>query len=421
MRSISKTVVFLLLQGVMSSCAMQEPTPTIPTPEAANITETAPPSEYRGAATGIQLEKAIHFSAPEGSDLVAAPGRYQLEPTVDAQLRLVPEGEQVPLVIAAAITNLDLEVSAPIALAVPAGEDVQHVILLLPGGMALDGIGSYSGVKARGPITALGGPAMKDPLSAKLAQIPSSGLTAIPKAAEKFERRAADLALQPGPRTTNFQECKMAGSGYVGSVIAQQTVAVKTRGALPLPSPRVGAIASRNGTSIVLAQAPAATPPTPNTGTTTYVTTNPRTPYLRDVPRSYQRCVFGSTVVTATGLLPFQTGERVTLSVVSRVIQDPYIELWIEDTYELTAQAGKPLTFPRAIMAAATAGVPASDWIRWQDLSKRFADRMKTGVPVGFMLTATGKRLVCLYQPDLNNFGQGNVTCAPGMPWPIQQ
>lgn len=175
---------------------------------------------------------------------------------------------------------------------------------------------------------------MKDPLGAKLKQILPYSIKDLPKDAHKFERQATDFTLQPGQRTTNFEECKMAGSGYVGSVIAQQTVAVKTVGALPVPPPMLAGFRGSDRASVILTGAPVATPPTPNTGTTIYVTTNPRTPYLRDVPRSFTRCVFGSAVVIPTGLLPLQAGERVQLLVTSLVLNDAYVSLWIEDTYE---------------------------------------------------------------------------------------
>lgn len=414
-------VIAVLLQGLASSCATQEPTPSIVTPDAPSGAQTVAAPEYAGVATGIQLEKAVHFSAPEGEDILAAPGHYQVEPTVEAHLRLIPEGNQPPIVIAALTTDFDVDVSAPIALTLSPREDIHHVVLLLPGGTALDGIGTYTGVKMRAPFTAAGTTSVKTTLNAKLAGIKTPAYTELPKVSPKFEARASDFTVQPGQRTTNFEECKMAGSGYVGSVIAQQTVAVKTQGALPLPPPMLGGFRGWDRASVILTGAPGAPPPTPSTGTTSYVTTNPRTPYLRDVPRSTQRCVFGSAVVTATGLLPLQPGERVKLLVTSKVIHDAYVDLWIEDAFELTAQGGKSLTFPKVIVASATAGVVATDWIKWQDLSKRFVERMRNGLTVGFALQAAGKRIACQYKPDLNNFGQGNVTCPPGMPWPIQQ
>jgi hypothetical protein len=405
-----------LLHGLASACAMQEAAVT----ETAGVPQASEPPAYGGGATAIQLDKAVHFSSPDGQDLIAAPGRYQVEPTEEAQLTLVPEGNQPPLQIAAMVMSFDLDVAAPAALTIPTGEDAYHVVLLLPGGTAVAGIGSYSGTQTRGPI-ALGSAAVKTTLNAKLADIKAPMYAELPKEAPKFERRASDLSVEPGQRTSNFEECRMGGSGYVGSVIAQQTVAVTTRGALPFPPPMLAGLTSRDGGFVFLTQAPGAKPSTPNTGTTSYVTTNPRTAYLRDVPRSFSRCVFGSTTVVATGMLPFQAGERVQLLVTSITLNNSYVELWIEDTYELTARSGKSLTFPKVIVAAATAGVLASDWIRWHDLSKRFAERMRNGVFVGYTLKVAGKRLACQYKPDSNNFGQGTVTCPPGMPWPLQQ
>ncbi|TKB71476.1 MAG: hypothetical protein E8D45_11920 [Nitrospira sp.] len=395
MRRMTIVAIFLLLQGIITSCATQEMTPPGAMPDTARGAPSVSASEYLSVATGIQLEKAVHFSAPEGDDVLAAPGHYQVEPTVEAQLRLIPEGSQPPIVIVALTSDFNVDVSAPIALTLSPREDVHHVVLLLPGGAALDGIGSYSGVKMRAPFSALGNTSVKTTLNARLTEIKSPLYKELPKEAPKFERRATDFTVQPGQRTSNYEDCTMAGSGYLGSVIAQRTEAIMTRGAPAVPTP------------------------TPQ-GTTTYVTTNPRTPWRRDVPKNPYHCVFGNATVIATGMLPLQAGERVQLLVTSWVTGTVYRELWIKDTYELAAQGGKSLTFPKVVVAAAYGGVDIG-FVKWMDVSKQAVQRMPNGVFVGFTLKLADKRIACQYKPDPNNFGQGTVSCPPGMPWPLQQ
>lgn len=114
---------------------------------AACATVSVPPS-----ASSIVLEKRVHFSAPDGADVVVAPGTYQVEQAEETQLRLVPatEGEQKPsLLIVAMATQHDEPLGGSLALSVPYKEDEHHVMLLLPEGKALDAVGSYSGVRTR--------------------------------------------------------------------------------------------------------------------------------------------------------------------------------------------------------------------------------------------------------------------------------
>jgi len=142
---------------------MTEMKSTAPTPEAA-----APAAMDPADASLVKLEQALHFTGPGGADVVAPAGRYQVEPTVEGLLRLMPEGEGTPLLLAAAATDSGLDLSAPIALSVPYGEDVHHLMLLLPDGTALDAIGSYSGTRTRGPSPFLSSDVLATALDASL-------------------------------------------------------------------------------------------------------------------------------------------------------------------------------------------------------------------------------------------------------------
>ena len=412
-------VIVALLQWFAAACATQESMPTGSTAAPAE-SQAGPAAEYGGAATAIQLDKAVHFSSPEDQDVLAGPGRYQVEPTDEAQLRLVPEGEKPPLLIAAATTSFDLDVAAPAALTIPYGEDTHHVVLLLPGGTALDSIGSYSGTRTRGPSVALGSASVKTTLNAKLAGIMSPAYKELPKVAPKFEQRATDFAIQPGARVANYAPCRMAGTGYTGSVIAEYWRTYKTTGGLFVPPPTLARSTEWDRASVILTQAPAATPPTPETGSWKTERTNPRTPWVRELPGDPYYCVFGNATVKPTGMLPLQPGERVQLLVTSIVTGRGYDTYWIEDTYELAAQGPGSLTFPKVVVAAHYGGANIG-FVKWMDVSKEAARRLQNGAFVGFTLKTTGKRIACRYKPDLNNFGQGTLSCPAGEPWPLQQ
>jgi len=100
------------------------------------------------AAPSVTLERAIHFTASDGSDVVAGPGTYQVASSA-SQLSLTAEGRP-PLTIDAKPTAHSEKIETPLALMVPVEDpDVLHVVLLLPGRQALDAAGSLSGTRPR--------------------------------------------------------------------------------------------------------------------------------------------------------------------------------------------------------------------------------------------------------------------------------
>jgi hypothetical protein len=100
-------------------------------------------------AITIQLDRPVHFSKPDGQALLVSAGRYQVEPIGETLLRLIPETDLPPLVVAADRTTHDIDISIPFALTFAEQEDSPHVLLLLPDGRALDAIGSLSGIHPR--------------------------------------------------------------------------------------------------------------------------------------------------------------------------------------------------------------------------------------------------------------------------------
>ena len=101
----------------------------------------------------ITLEKSVHFSAPDGADVMAAPGRYDVDSVDEATLRLIPAEAAAgtsSLIVAAMALPHEEPIESRVALSVPNGEDEHHIVLLMPDGKGLDAGGTYSGLRSRG-------------------------------------------------------------------------------------------------------------------------------------------------------------------------------------------------------------------------------------------------------------------------------
>ena len=107
----------------------------------------------RPTTDSITLEKPVHFSAPDGTDIVAASGAYTIEATEDRALRLIPSeavSGTTPLIVAAIALPHEQPIESRVALSVPNGADEHHIVLLLPDGKGWDAGGTYSAVRPRG-------------------------------------------------------------------------------------------------------------------------------------------------------------------------------------------------------------------------------------------------------------------------------
>ena len=103
--------------------------------------------------TTVTIEKPVHFSALDGADVMAAPGRYHVDSFEDATLRLTPAESGAgssPLIVAAMALPHAEPIESRVALSLPNGEDEHHVVLLMPDGKGLDAGGTYSGLRSRG-------------------------------------------------------------------------------------------------------------------------------------------------------------------------------------------------------------------------------------------------------------------------------
>lgn len=123
---------------LFGACVSQQADTSIPSPSATGAQD----------AVTINLDQPLHFTTAEGTDVLAPPGSYRIEPTEGAQLRLLSD-ERAPILIAADRTTHDIDLSIPFALTFAQQEDRPHVLLLMPDGQALDAVGSLSGIRPR--------------------------------------------------------------------------------------------------------------------------------------------------------------------------------------------------------------------------------------------------------------------------------
>lgn len=110
---------------------------------------TPPPPQ---SSTMVTLEKAVHFSAPDGADVTIPAGRYDVAPGGEEQLNLTPVGAGTTgkawSILASPITE-PIELSAVAAVTLALDEAQHQVVWLRPNGSGLEAIGSYSGVITR--------------------------------------------------------------------------------------------------------------------------------------------------------------------------------------------------------------------------------------------------------------------------------
>ncbi len=100
----------------------------------------------------IQLNQALHFAAPNGQSVAVLPGMYLVEPSLMKEPQLVLWHEHGTVTLQATRTTHDQPVKTPEAYLIQenAHKDMHHVVVFLPHGLALEAIGSVSGIQTRG-------------------------------------------------------------------------------------------------------------------------------------------------------------------------------------------------------------------------------------------------------------------------------
>lgn len=104
--------------------------------------------------TTITLEKRAYFLAPDGENIRLQPGSYEIAPLPDG-LEVIPTDGQPPIQLAITLDTHDRDLPEPVAVSVPGmpegDSSDRHVLaLFLPGGLAYEAEGTYSGIRSRG-------------------------------------------------------------------------------------------------------------------------------------------------------------------------------------------------------------------------------------------------------------------------------
>ena len=108
--------------------------------------------------TAVKLDKSIYFQNPAGEPVQFQPGIYEVEQNGENALNIEPvgSGAGAPTPIQAIPAGHEEDVEANTAHLVPSpdnNEDKQHLVFVTPDGLALESVGSYSGVFSRSAMT----------------------------------------------------------------------------------------------------------------------------------------------------------------------------------------------------------------------------------------------------------------------------
>ena len=109
------------------------------------------------ASTTITVDRAVHVTTAEGSDLVLDVGDYVVE-SAEEWIRITPSnGKAVDAHLLEAHTGKHEEsLTDPLAISATGIEpDSHHLVLLLPDGKSFEATGSYSGIRSRGRLSRL--------------------------------------------------------------------------------------------------------------------------------------------------------------------------------------------------------------------------------------------------------------------------
>jgi hypothetical protein len=155
--------------------------------------------------TVVELEKAVHFTAPGGEDVIVEPGQYRLEEQGKAEFRLISGTNKEVVAIKAVETTHTQSITAPVALAVPGEEDdILHIVLLLAEGKSVEAVGSYSGIQSRQALTLqrpVSSPqlalAFQHAQNPQLSQFTKKAPAAVPVVARSYHIEF-DMPVQPG-------------------------------------------------------------------------------------------------------------------------------------------------------------------------------------------------------------------------------
>jgi len=101
----------------------------------------------------VTLDRAVHFTTPQATDVVAPPGTYRVGVGEAMRLSLFALKMKTATVIDALTISHHTDIGTPVALYVQDEEKFPRIVLLLPGGKGFEAVGSYDGIRSRGKLS----------------------------------------------------------------------------------------------------------------------------------------------------------------------------------------------------------------------------------------------------------------------------
>ena len=97
----------------------------------------------------ITLDRGVHFTSDEGTDIAVAPDSYAIGPGSESRPAIELRKGTDTITLPAAVTKHEEQISSHVALLISDDPDTLHIVLLLPGGKAFDAIGYFSVARPR--------------------------------------------------------------------------------------------------------------------------------------------------------------------------------------------------------------------------------------------------------------------------------
>lgn len=213
----------------------------------------------------VMLDRSIHFSNPEGSDVEVPAGTYHVESAGRSRLRLNSADGGAAFLIQVQSTMHTEAIESPIALTVASGEDTTHLLLLMPDHTALDALGGASAVRSRAALAPLPAPQIKQAYSSQLAKAgalrQSARPTAVPQDMNIFATPIMEVPIPLGttPKPGSYQascqnvsqvQRKRLGAGWTMTTLSAQCRTIQgslVAASLKDPQLCAGDIANNNG------------------------------------------------------------------------------------------------------------------------------------------------------------------------------
>jgi hypothetical protein len=97
----------------------------------------------------ITLDRAVHFTTPQATDVVAQAGLYRLKVAAPSAMKFIGLKTKTTAVVDALPISHQTDITEPVALYLKDDQEFPHVVLLLPGGIGFEALGSYDAVRSR--------------------------------------------------------------------------------------------------------------------------------------------------------------------------------------------------------------------------------------------------------------------------------